>query len=414
MCAHLGLLSACPTQQCSQRLGSQKLTTHDFFVLHCAMKSAATWIAFYGALVLLTSGKVNNGVDAFALLTPLTSAASRFGSANAATARTASRSSTRLNGLRMEAGGIFGLSVVTKALADAKESIVAGTQSQLQDLDLTKLELSHQQLRMFQIPDALPKLRLPTIDSGLPITLPHLNLGADQGDLGAYLSQVLKSLESSQVQSPEKFAQVSGEASQAVSEASAQAVALFSLALDALVAANPSLRVPVEYLTASLNQALIVGEKAYAVGVTLVPEEYQALVVTLAVGTVGTTLGMSLAAARESRGVRKQGKDAPLPREYDLPAIMDYYNRRAFTLFSRLLEISLRLGSLAGKVWLDRKTGNNSKNMAARAEELVEFLQGAGPAFIKIGQGVSIRPDILPEPYLRELVKLQDRVRSVL
>ncbi|CAN0232885.1 unnamed protein product, partial [Hapterophycus canaliculatus] len=36
-----------------------------------------------------------------------------------------------------------------------------------------------------------------------------------------------------------------------------------------------------------------------------------------------------------------------------------------------------------------------------------------GPAFIKIGQGVSIRPDILPEAYLKELVKLQDKVCAV-
>lgn len=378
------------------------------------MKSAATWVACSGALVLLSSGKVNNYcVDAFALLTPLTSAASRFGSANVATARTASRSSTRVNGLHMDADGSFGLSVVTRALADAKESIVASTQSQLQDLYLTKLDLSQQQLRTLQIPDALPKLKLPTFDSGLPITLPDLNPGADQGGLGAYFLQVLKALESSPVQSPEKFAQVSGEASQAVSEASARAVALFSQALDALVAANPGLDPPVGYVLGSLSQALRAGEQAYAAGATLVPEEYHALVVTLAVGTAGTALGMSLAAARESQDVRKQSKDAPLPREYDLPAIMNYYNRRALTLFGRLSEISLKLGTLAGKVWLDRKTGNNSKNMAARAEELVEFLEGAGPAFIKIGQGVSIRPDILPEPYLRELVKLQDRVRPM-
>lgn len=92
---------------------------------------------------------------------------------------------------------------------------------------------------------------------------------------------------------------------------------------------------------------------------------------------------------------------------------MNYYNSRPLTLLSRLAEVSSTLGSLAAKLWLDKKLGDGSgweKNMESRAKEFVEFVQGAGPAFIKIGQGVSIRPDILPEPYLKELVQLQDRV----
>lgn len=95
---------------------------------------------------------------------------------------------------------------------------------------------------------------------------------------------------------------------------------------------------------------------------------------------------------------------------------MNYYNSRPLTLLSRLAEVSYRLGSLAAKLWLDRKVGDGSgweRNMDSRATEFVEFVQGAGPAFIKIGQGVSIRPDILPEPYLKELSKLQDRVGVV-
>lgn len=94
-------------------------------------------------------------------------------------------------------------------------------------------------------------------------------------------------------------------------------------------------------------------------------------------------------------------------------AIMNYYNSRPLTLLSRLAEVSYRLGSLALKLWLDKKIGDGGgweKNMDSRAAEFLEFVQGAGPAFIKIGQGVSIRPDILPEAYLKELVKLQDKV----
>lgn len=380
------------------------------------MRPAATWVAYSGALVLLlssSSGKHSNGVDAFVLLTPPTSATSRFGpTTTTATARKASRSSTRLNGLRMDADGGFDLSAVTRALAGAKDGISASAQSQLQDLYLTKVDLSHVQLPTLPTLDALPKLKLPIFDSGIgpPLRLPDVIPGAE-GGLRAYLSQASKALESSPVVSPEKFAQISGEASQAAAQASTRAAAQCSQALDALVATNPALGPPVEHLQASLSHALAAVEQAYAAGATLIPEEYHALVVTLAVGTAGTAVGMSLAAARESKDTQKQARNAPLPREYDLPAIMDYYNRRPLTLFGRLLEVSLRLGSLAAKVWLDGKSGNNNADkMKARAEELVEFVQGAGPAFIKIGQGVSVRPDILPEAYLRELVKLQDRV----
>jgi predicted unusual protein kinase regulating ubiquinone biosynthesis (AarF/ABC1/UbiB family) len=45
-----------------------------------------------------------------------------------------------------------------------------------------------------------------------------------------------------------------------------------------------------------------------------------------------------------------------------------------------------------------------------RAEKLSTRLAGLGPTFIKIAQLLSARADILPEPYLSEIGKLQDRV----
>jgi len=33
-----------------------------------------------------------------------------------------------------------------------------------------------------------------------------------------------------------------------------------------------------------------------------------------------------------------------------------------------------------------------------------------GPVFIKLGQALSVRPDLLPAEYIQELSKLQDRV----
>jgi len=44
-------------------------------------------------------------------------------------------------------------------------------------------------------------------------------------------------------------------------------------------------------------------------------------------------------------------------------------------------------------------------------EELVDDLEKMGPTFVKLGQLLSSRADLLPEPYLQALARLQDRVK---
>jgi ubiquinone biosynthesis protein len=44
-------------------------------------------------------------------------------------------------------------------------------------------------------------------------------------------------------------------------------------------------------------------------------------------------------------------------------------------------------------------------------EELTDDLEKMGPTFIKFGQLLSSRPDLLPEPYLKALARLQDKVK---
>lgn len=46
----------------------------------------------------------------------------------------------------------------------------------------------------------------------------------------------------------------------------------------------------------------------------------------------------------------------------------------------------------------------------AQAEELADDLEKLGPTFIKLGQLISTRADLLPEPYLEALARLQDKV----
>lgn len=49
----------------------------------------------------------------------------------------------------------------------------------------------------------------------------------------------------------------------------------------------------------------------------------------------------------------------------------------------------------------------------ARAARLAAMIPTLGPTFVKIGQVLSARPDVVPEPYLAELSTLTDRVPAV-
>ncbi len=45
-------------------------------------------------------------------------------------------------------------------------------------------------------------------------------------------------------------------------------------------------------------------------------------------------------------------------------------------------------------------------------EEFVDDLEALGPTFIKIGQALSTRPDMVPPPYIAALERMQDDVRA--
>src|SRR5512141_1716736 len=52
-------------------------------------------------------------------------------------------------------------------------------------------------------------------------------------------------------------------------------------------------------------------------------------------------------------------------------------------------------------------TGNGE----ATPEQLADDLEAMGPTFVKLGQVLSSRPDLLPEAYLKALARLQDKVK---
>lgn len=59
------------------------------------------------------------------------------------------------------------------------------------------------------------------------------------------------------------------------------------------------------------------------------------------------------------------------------------------------------------KLLLDERRGQLDQMKRRRAAELRGIFTSLGPTFVKIGQGLSTRPDICPPEYLEELSELQ-------
>ncbi|MBT8242570.1 MAG: AarF/ABC1/UbiB kinase family protein [Nitrosopumilus sp.] len=65
------------------------------------------------------------------------------------------------------------------------------------------------------------------------------------------------------------------------------------------------------------------------------------------------------------------------------------------------------------KKWISQEKNQiNSEEFRKNARKVLETFISLGPVYIKLGQWLSSRADILPQPYLEELSKLQDSVPS--
>lgn len=97
-------------------------------------------------------------------------------------------------------------------------------------------------------------------------------------------------------------------------------------------------------------------------------------------------------------------------RRYDAETISRYYSRRPLQLIRRALTIVWFLGGFVLRLRLDRWRGVEEKNKYKRASELRQILTRLGPTFIKVGQALSTRPDLIRKDFLEELTKLQDQL----
>ncbi|KAH7296380.1 hypothetical protein KP509_26G021700 [Ceratopteris richardii] len=96
--------------------------------------------------------------------------------------------------------------------------------------------------------------------------------------------------------------------------------------------------------------------------------------------------------------------------EYDPKQIGIIFTRRPFLFGRRIFQIGTTFGQWAVSRYLDSLLGRSESMFKKRAGELREALVKLGPAFVKIAQAVSSRPDVIPPAYIAELSQLQDRI----
>lgn len=93
---------------------------------------------------------------------------------------------------------------------------------------------------------------------------------------------------------------------------------------------------------------------------------------------------------------------------YDPSRNAQYWSTRPVLVLKRSVEIGARFARWLLETRLQRSGGQDLAQL--RAERLRDVLIDLGPAFVKIGQAVSARPDAVPPVYCAELEKLQDRI----
>jgi predicted unusual protein kinase regulating ubiquinone biosynthesis (AarF/ABC1/UbiB family) len=97
-------------------------------------------------------------------------------------------------------------------------------------------------------------------------------------------------------------------------------------------------------------------------------------------------------------------------RSYNPNAIARYYSLRPWLAVARAIKVVwFFAGFILGLKW-DEWRGEVEQNKFKRAIQLREILTRLGPTFIKVGQALSTRPDLIRKDFLEELIKLQDQL----
>uniref|UniRef100_A0A6U2CV00 ABC1 atypical kinase-like domain-containing protein n=2 Tax=Hemiselmis andersenii TaxID=464988 RepID=A0A6U2CV00_HEMAN len=128
------------------------------------------------------------------------------------------------------------------------------------------------------------------------------------------------------------------------------------------------------------------------------------------VAAAGVSLVLLLSFLSSAVGGDKPATPYPNNNQYDYRTAEEYFAACPALVASRTAELLLKSGSFGLSLLLDQITGKIEENMPKRASALTTLLTQLGPTFIKIGQSLSIRTDLMPPTYVRALQQLQDQV----
>jgi len=105
--------------------------------------------------------------------------------------------------------------------------------------------------------------------------------------------------------------------------------------------------------------------------------------------------------------------DTGLPLVYDVKMLQDFFDARPGVQVQRVVQIVTNMYPLIfGVIW-DKVTGRQGPEVQVeRAKQFNGVVTTLGPFFIKLGQALSIRPDLLSPRAMVELQKLCDKVPS--
>ena len=95
---------------------------------------------------------------------------------------------------------------------------------------------------------------------------------------------------------------------------------------------------------------------------------------------------------------------------YDAEAIASQYRFQPWRVIWRMLAIIWLFGNFILHLLFDRWIKRVKVNQPKRASELRKILTTLGPTYIKVGQALSTRPDLIRKDFLDELIKLQDQL----
>ncbi len=95
---------------------------------------------------------------------------------------------------------------------------------------------------------------------------------------------------------------------------------------------------------------------------------------------------------------------------YDAEEIASHYRFRPWQVIWRAIAVIWLFGNFVLRLYLDKLTNRETINRAKRACELRKIITTLGPTYIKVGQALSTRPDLIRKDFLDELTKLQDQL----